>query len=37
MVWKRDGRICEAYMESREKNEREAVSRFLKLTSSPKR
>lgn len=35
MVWKRDGRICEAYMESREKNEREAVSRFLKLTSSP--
>ncbi|XP_011007517.1 PREDICTED: probable starch synthase 4, chloroplastic/amyloplastic isoform X3 [Populus euphratica] len=36
MVWKRDGRICEAYMESREKNEREAVSRFLKLTSSPK-
>lgn len=36
MVWKRDGRICEAYMESREKNEREAVSRFLKLTSSSK-
>ncbi|CAK7350257.1 unnamed protein product [Dovyalis caffra] len=37
MVRKRDRRICEAYMESREKNEREAVSRFLKLTSSPKR
>ncbi|KAG5254589.1 starch synthase 4/amyloplastic [Salix suchowensis] len=36
MVWKRDGRICEAYMESREKKEREALARFLKLTSSPK-
>ncbi|KAF9666428.1 hypothetical protein SADUNF_Sadunf16G0228400 [Salix dunnii] len=36
MVWKRNGRICEAYMESREKNEREALARFLKLTSSPK-
>ncbi|XP_012072082.1 probable starch synthase 4, chloroplastic/amyloplastic isoform X1 [Jatropha curcas] len=35
MVWKRDRRVCDAYLECREKNDREAVSTFLKLTSSP--
>ncbi|KAJ4703805.1 Starch synthase, chloroplastic/amyloplastic [Melia azedarach] len=34
MVWKRDGHILDAYMTSKEKNEREAISTFLKLTSS---
>ncbi|XP_015876990.2 probable starch synthase 4, chloroplastic/amyloplastic isoform X1 [Ziziphus jujuba] len=34
MVWKRDGRICEAYKVSKEKTEREAVAAFLRLTSS---
>ncbi|PON74029.1 Glycogen synthase [Trema orientale] len=35
MVWKRDGRICNAYMACKEKNEREALPTFLRLTSSP--
>ncbi|PON39961.1 Glycogen synthase [Parasponia andersonii] len=35
MVWKRDGRICNAYMACKEKNEREALATFLRLTSSP--
>ncbi|XP_024950510.1 probable starch synthase 4, chloroplastic/amyloplastic isoform X3 [Citrus sinensis] len=34
MVWKRNGRIRDAYMECKEKNEHEAISTFLKLTSS---
>lgn len=34
MVWKRDGLIRDAYMECKEKNEHEAISTFLKLTSS---
>ncbi|KAL5577169.1 hypothetical protein UlMin_018868 [Ulmus minor] len=33
MVWKRDRRICDAYIEGKDKNEREAVATFLKLTS----
>ena len=37
MVWKRDGRICDAYMSCKEKNEREAISTFLRLTSSTTR
>ncbi|GFY88617.1 starch synthase 4 [Actinidia rufa] len=37
MVWKRDGRICDAYMSCKEKNEREAIATFLRLTSSPTR
>lgn len=37
MVWKRDGHILDAYMTSKEKNEREAISTFLKLTSSSRR
>lgn len=37
MVWKRDGRICNAYLVCKDKNEHEALSVFLKLTSSPKR
>ena len=37
MVWKRDGRIRDAYMVCRDKNEHEAVTIFLKLTSSQKR
>ncbi|KAK2642759.1 hypothetical protein Ddye_024522 [Dipteronia dyeriana] len=35
MAWKRDGRIRDAYMACKEKNEHEAVTTFLKLTSSP--
>ncbi|XP_059435905.1 probable starch synthase 4, chloroplastic/amyloplastic isoform X2 [Corylus avellana] len=35
MVWKRDGRIRDAFMACKEKNEREAITTFLKLTSSP--
>ncbi|KAF4360135.1 hypothetical protein F8388_000004 [Cannabis sativa] len=35
MVWKREGRICNAYMTCKEKNEREALTTFLRLTSSP--
>ncbi|XP_042521160.1 probable starch synthase 4, chloroplastic/amyloplastic isoform X2 [Macadamia integrifolia] len=34
MAWKRDGRIRDAYVACRDKNEREAVSLFLRLTSS---
>ncbi|OMP07257.1 Glycosyl transferase, family 1 [Corchorus olitorius] len=34
MVWKRDRQIRDAYMACKEKNEREAVSTFLRLTSS---
>lgn len=37
MVWKRERRIHDIYLECKEKNEHEAVSMFLKLTSSPKR
>ncbi|XP_065878884.1 probable starch synthase 4, chloroplastic/amyloplastic isoform X2 [Euphorbia lathyris] len=36
MAWKRERRICNTYFECREKNEREAISMFLKLTSSPR-
>ncbi|KAG8637411.1 probable starch synthase 4, chloroplastic/amyloplastic isoform X1 [Manihot esculenta] len=36
MVWKRERRIHDIYLECKEKNEHEAVSMFLKLTSSPK-
>lgn len=35
MVRKRDGRIRDAYMACKEKNEREAITTFLGLTSSP--
>jgi starch synthase len=35
MVWKRDGRIRDAFMACKEKNEREAITTFLRLTSSP--
>ncbi|KAH7568611.1 hypothetical protein JRO89_XS06G0022100 [Xanthoceras sorbifolium] len=34
MVWKRDRHIHDAYMACKKKNEREAVSTFLSLTSS---
>ncbi|XP_044460720.1 probable starch synthase 4, chloroplastic/amyloplastic [Mangifera indica] len=34
MVWKRDRHIHDAYMACQEKNEHEAVSAFLRLTSS---
>lgn len=37
MIWKRDGRIRDAYMASKEKNEREAIAMFLRLTSSSNR
>lgn len=37
MIWKRDARICTAYKSCREKNEREIISTFLRLISSPKR
>ncbi|KAM7270137.1 hypothetical protein ACFE04_029351 [Oxalis oulophora] len=33
MVWKRDRRIYDAYMGCRDKNEQDALARFLKLTS----
>ncbi|XP_022715603.1 probable starch synthase 4, chloroplastic/amyloplastic isoform X2 [Durio zibethinus] len=35
LVWKRDQHICDAYLACKEKNESEAVSTFLRLTSSP--
>ncbi|CAN1249141.1 Probable starch synthase 4, chloroplastic/amyloplastic [Linum perenne] len=37
LVWKRDRKICDAYMECREKDEFDSISTFLKLTSAPKR
>lgn len=37
MVWKRDRRIRDAYIACKEKNEREVVSTFLRLTSSQAR
>ncbi|XP_019260204.1 PREDICTED: probable starch synthase 4, chloroplastic/amyloplastic [Nicotiana attenuata] len=37
LVWKKDGRICDAYMSCKEKNEREIIARFLKFTSSSTR
>ncbi|KAF8370024.1 hypothetical protein HHK36_031944 [Tetracentron sinense] len=37
MVWKRDGRIRDAYFTCKDKNEHEAVATFLRLTSSPTR
>ncbi|KAF8413599.1 hypothetical protein HHK36_001591 [Tetracentron sinense] len=37
MVWKRDGRIRDAYFTCKDKNEHEAVATFLRLTSSPAR
>lgn len=37
MIWKRDGRIRDAYMASKEKNEHEAIAMFLRLTSSSNR
>lgn len=33
LVWKRDRRICDAYMACKEKNEQEALATFLQLTS----
>ncbi|CAN1145795.1 Probable starch synthase 4, chloroplastic/amyloplastic [Linum perenne] len=36
LVWKRDRKICDAYMECREKDEFDSISTFLKLTSAPK-
>ncbi|XP_050231151.1 probable starch synthase 4, chloroplastic/amyloplastic isoform X2 [Mercurialis annua] len=35
MVWKKDRRIHDTYFDCREKTESEAISMFLKLTSSP--
>ncbi|KAF3449885.1 hypothetical protein FNV43_RR05964 [Rhamnella rubrinervis] len=35
MVWKKDGRICDAYKVCMEKNENEALFTFLRLISSP--
>lgn len=35
MVWKKDGQIRDAYIACKEKNEREAVTTFLRLISSP--
>ncbi|XAR59312.1 Starch synthase [Bertholletia excelsa] len=35
MVWKRDGRICDAYMASKDKNDGEAIATFLRLISLP--
>ncbi|KAK4347338.1 hypothetical protein RND71_033677 [Anisodus tanguticus] len=37
LVWKRDGRICDAYISCKEKNEREIIAAFLRFTSSPTR
>ncbi|KAL9237107.1 hypothetical protein vseg_011695 [Gypsophila vaccaria] len=37
MVWKRDQRICDAYMACKEKTEREVLDKFLSLTSAPTR
>ncbi|KAL8103493.1 hypothetical protein AgCh_027906 [Apium graveolens] len=37
MIWKRDGRIRDAYMECKEKNERETITTFLGLISSADR
>ncbi|KAL3520165.1 hypothetical protein ACH5RR_018314 [Cinchona calisaya] len=37
MVWKRDGRIRNAYMSCKEKKEHEIISIFLRLMPSPKR
>ncbi|KAL7089308.1 hypothetical protein ACP275_13G179600 [Erythranthe tilingii] len=34
MIWNRDEGICDAYISSKEKNEREIIATFLKLTSS---
>ncbi|KAK6124073.1 hypothetical protein DH2020_042158 [Rehmannia glutinosa] len=33
MIWNKEERICDAYMSSKEKNEREIISAFLNLTS----
>lgn len=37
MVWKRDRRMCNAYLTCKDKNEGEAVATFLRLTLSPTR
>ncbi|XP_041025544.1 probable starch synthase 4, chloroplastic/amyloplastic isoform X4 [Juglans microcarpa x Juglans regia] len=37
MVWNRDGQIYNAYMACKEKTEREAITTFLRLISSPAR
>ncbi|KAK4361302.1 hypothetical protein RND71_020254 [Anisodus tanguticus] len=37
LVWKRDGRICDAYMSCKEKNEHEIIAAFLRFTSPPTR
>ncbi|XP_070051540.1 probable starch synthase 4, chloroplastic/amyloplastic [Nicotiana tomentosiformis] len=37
LVWKKDGRICDAYMSCKEKNEWEIIVTFLKFTSSSTR
>ncbi|KAM4112186.1 hypothetical protein ACJW30_05G121800 [Castanea mollissima] len=37
MVWKKEKQICDAYMACKEMNESEAVTTFLRLTSSPTR
>ncbi|KAG7542396.1 Glycosyl transferase family 1 [Arabidopsis thaliana x Arabidopsis arenosa] len=35
MVWKKDRRIHDTYLDVKDKNERDAISAFLKLVSSP--
>ncbi|XP_010439884.1 PREDICTED: probable starch synthase 4, chloroplastic/amyloplastic [Camelina sativa] len=35
MVWKKDRRIHDTYIDVKDKNERDAISAFLKLVSSP--
>ncbi|XP_056684103.1 probable starch synthase 4, chloroplastic/amyloplastic isoform X2 [Spinacia oleracea] len=37
MVWKRERSICDAYLECKEKSEREMLPKFLSLTSTPTR
>ncbi|KAK2985771.1 hypothetical protein RJ640_025779 [Escallonia rubra] len=37
MIWKRDGRIRDAYMACKEKNEPGIIATFLRMTSSPTR
>ncbi|KAK3006523.1 hypothetical protein RJ639_015787 [Escallonia herrerae] len=37
MIWKRDGRIRDAYMACKEKNEPEIIATFLRMPSSPTR
>ncbi|CAL1403194.1 unnamed protein product [Linum trigynum] len=36
LVWKRERKVYDVYMQCREKNEQDSISMFLKLTSGPK-